>query len=393
MHNSHKYQHQQHHATTSSGRRVGGGAGSSAKIPTGSSGGGSSSGRRTIRHNHDNDGGEGEHRIYFLSALASTPVPFSLLTGVQVFTVAANGKTQPAILTLSVDRFTAYIRRGHHSGGGGGRSLPRTDSASSGSGIFAIFKDNNKMDERAIDIGEMDRIQRGQSTQKFEFAKKHVMNSSNSAATAKNIEVALKKADLTRNASASSNSSTTSATTFAIQQLDPALSFSIVFRGAHTLDFMAKTGHERDEICGTLDQILRAYQQGKSRVSTDVLLLRYVWLDVDRAKTGYINAQQFSRVLQAINFNMKQKDVTAAYEKFARILELDRSKRRRGLTFEQSATFLHKVRGERACFLFVSFCGRPQNHSAKLTWMQADVSLILARLLLFTSRSNAIAGW
>jgi hypothetical protein len=35
----------------------------------------------------------------------------------------------------------------------------------------------------------------------------------------------------------------------------------------------------RDEILDALDQILQTYQEQKKRVSNDVLLLRYVWLD------------------------------------------------------------------------------------------------------------------
>jgi hypothetical protein len=281
-----------------------------------------------------------EHRIYFLSALASMPVPFSLLTGLQIFIVAANGKTQPATLTLSVDRFTAYLRKDNATPTSRG-SLRRTSSgpSSGGSSVFSFGFRDPKVEERAIDIGEMDRVQRGQSTQQFELAKKHVK------ADNKAIEEGLKKAELQRNHSSSSNSSVTASV--AINQLDPALSFSIIFRGAHTVDLMAKSKHDRDEICDTLDRILQAYQRGKIRVSTDVLLLRYVWLDIDKAKTGYVTVNQIGQVLQAINFNMKQKDVVTAYDKFGKIIGLDRSNRRRGLTFEQSATFLHKVRSLR----------------------------------------------
>lgn len=188
----------------------------------------------------------------------------------------------------------------------------------------------------------MDRVQRGQSTQQFEFAKKHVAVIKNNP-NMTNFEVqVVAKAELNRNTSASSTSSAAQ-TLAAIQQLDPALSFSIIFRGAHTVDLMAATEQERNEICDVLDQILTAYQRGKIRVSTDLQLLRYIWLDVDKEKTGYVTVQQFGKVLHAINFNMKQKDVVTAYDKFGKIIGMDRMTRRKGLTFEQSATFLHKV--------------------------------------------------
>ena len=343
-----------------------------------SNGGGGKHSHTNISHNNnDNDGSP--YRIHFLSALASVPVPFTLMTGMPIYTVSANGKTQPATLTFSTDRFTVYIRHdtsssssssthttsntgSHYNGGGnasisstvgsGGGGLSRGSSEKSllGSSLFALgFTGNNnnnnsnsnRPDERAIDIGEMDRVQRGQSTQQFELAKKNVKSDTTNN---KVLDVLYKRAELQRNSSTSSNASLPSSTTTAmINKLDPSLSFSIIFRGAHTVDLMAQTEKDRNVICNTLDQILQAYRRSKSRVSTDILLLRYVWLDVDKAKTGYVSVQQFWQTLQAINFNKKLKEVAADYEKFGRTIGLDKSERKRGLTFEQSATFLHKV--------------------------------------------------
>jgi len=303
-----------------------------------------------------------DHKIYFLSALATIRVPVTLLSGVPIFTVAANGITSPAVLTLSRDRFTAYIRR-----------EGSAKSANSSVFSFGSRKTDAGASDRAIDIGEMDRIQRGQSTQQFEFAKKH--------AKALDVEVVLKKADLIRDYS--SGSTTPSNTLALIQQLDPSLSFSIIFRGAHTVDLMAQTKAERDEICDTLDAILVAYQRGKIRVSTDVLLLRYVFLDVDKDKTGYVTATQMGKVLQAINFNMKQKDVVSAYEQFGKVIGLDRAHRRKGLTFEQAATFLHKVRIRNAHWE-CCFC----------SWEMRNVTLTHSfSIFFFLHRSNATVGW
>jgi hypothetical protein len=41
---------------------------------------------------------------------------------------------------------------------------------------------------------------------------------------------------------------------------------------------------------------------------------------------------------------MKRQELTATYEKFGKTIGLDRSMRRKGLTFEQCCTFLHKVK-------------------------------------------------
>lgn len=247
----------------------------------------------------------GAPRIYFKSALASVPVHKHILGGVAIVIVAANGKSQPAVLTLSQDKFTIYIKR---------QTNP---------GVFAFFKRSDA--ERAVDIGEIDRIQRGQSTQQFEKAKKNAETK------------VLRKTELQRNSSAGTGST--------LQQLDPQRSYSIIFRGAHTLDLMADSQVARDEICNALDRVLLAYQRAKTRVANDVLLLRYIWLDVDqKEKTEYSNVTQIGKVLQQLNFSMRQRDLQAIYDKFGKVIGLNRTQRRRGLTFEQSATFLHKLK-------------------------------------------------
>lgn len=61
-------------------------------------------------------------------------------------------------------------------------------------------------------------------------------------------------------------------------------------------------------------------------------------------KKGTINATELQTVLERINFQMKQQELNATYEKFAKIIGLDRAQRRKGLTFEQCCTFLHKMK-------------------------------------------------
>jgi hypothetical protein len=65
--------------------------------------------------------------------------------------------------------------------------------------------------------------------------------------------------------------------------LHPNKSFSIIFRGARTLDLMMPSDN-RDDMLDALDLVLRAYQAAKVTVAKDVLLLRYIWLDVDKVR-------------------------------------------------------------------------------------------------------------
>lgn len=101
-------------------------------------------------------------------ALAHVVVPPILLEGVSVLRVKVNGSMRESFLTLSKDRFTVYItsskvateapaKRAWFSRG----PKPESPSVSTAADV----------DERSIDIGAIDRIQRGQVTHKFELAK------------------------------------------------------------------------------------------------------------------------------------------------------------------------------------------------------------------------------
>jgi hypothetical protein len=110
--------------------------------------------------------------------------------------------------------------------------------------------------ESAIDIEAIDRVRRGQATHKFVMAKKNQEDSIKSLGNEEQSE--------------------------ATAVLDPKRSFSIIFRGERTLDLMTLEADQRDGILDALDNVLQAYQAAKQKVTNDVLLLRYIWLDVKK---------------------------------------------------------------------------------------------------------------
>ena len=68
-------------------------------------------------------------------------------------------------------------------------------------------------------------------------------------------------------------------------ELESNRSFSIIFHGARTLDLMTINNNtliSRDELLNVLDKLIQAFSEAKITVGTDVQLLRYIWLDVDR---------------------------------------------------------------------------------------------------------------
>ena len=89
-----------------------------------------------------------------------------------------NGKSKGAYLTLSPDKFTIYVSAhkvrgnakgsGHRGGGGGGGVLrPILKKVTS----IGSNTDDDGINEKMIDIGSIDRIQRGQDTMGFEMAR------------------------------------------------------------------------------------------------------------------------------------------------------------------------------------------------------------------------------
>lgn len=309
-------------------------------------------------------GGEG-----FVHSLNEMPVPPALLEGLPVLSVSKSGSLKSACLTLSEDRFTIYITSGKGMRGGassplvgGGpmrkkllsrmarpmsmgsrdRSRSGKSSGSFGSPIASpvgsddlhrtpsILSDGTTVTaattdsaailgltgtlieamtfepsvDQVIELGSVDRIQRGQNTLRFERARKSRGGAS----------------------------------------LDLARSFSIIFRGERTLDLLVAEGTDREPILHALDRLLREYRENKRRVGNDVLLLRHVWVDVDRARKNRINVAELAIILDRINCFMKKKDLNTSYDKFARSIDLDKDDRKIGLTFDQVVTFLHKLK-------------------------------------------------
>jgi len=248
--------------------------------------------------------------------------------------VAANGTTTAVLLKISNDKFTVSLEPIQSKGG------------------FLSFATSRRQQGRNIDVGEMDRVQRGQSTLEFEKAKKamKVPTSTSGASSAGTAKPASAGNGSTGRSTVSTQFAAVAPTlSHSPATLDPNRSFSIIFRGAHTVDFMAMSPSDRNDICDALDRILRAYQRGKTRVASDVQLLRYVWLHIvspsggsGSSNNGRANSAVLSKILQEMNF--EQRNFQQTYDQFGKVIGLDRSARRQGLTFDQTATFLHKLK-------------------------------------------------
>jgi hypothetical protein len=110
----------------------------------------------------------------FKSCLNSVPVPNELMDGIQVLKILQNGKAKLYYLTLSSDRFVIYITpnklkhgKDNSSTGKGSISKPLMKRVTS----IGSNQDDDAENERSVDIGAIDRIQRDQHTFRFENAR------------------------------------------------------------------------------------------------------------------------------------------------------------------------------------------------------------------------------
>jgi len=278
-----------------------------------------------------------QHKSNFKSALEHISVPDSFLRGINVFRVNAKGKLEPATFTISADKFIISVlprmERINSSGRSGlkrpgilsrGRSGASARSISGGSiggstigensagGIDAGFSCSP---HPVVDIGSIDRIQSGQNTLLFEKARQREKRQTMSQRSHSGIPL-----------------------------LDESRSFSLVFRGAKTLDLMVDEGGDREKILYILGSMVTEYGRAKVKVGNEVLLLRYIWNDVDRDHSNTINEKEMGELLNRINFQVKEKNHNAVYQKFAKTLGLAKDQRRAGLTFDQCVTLLHKTK-------------------------------------------------
>ena len=184
-------------------------------------------------------------------------MPQILVDGIPVLRVYANGVTRKASLSLSSDKFTLFVK---------------TEKLIQKRSFFRspTKPQNSKNDDiddtgfRGIDIGAISKIQRGHARhRRFDMARSRTDS----------IKSLMSSVSLENSVSAST-----------VDELNPALCFSIIFRGDWTLDLMmSKTAKiSRDQILNALDHIINSYQNAKVQVSNDVLLLRYVWRDADK---------------------------------------------------------------------------------------------------------------
>ena len=237
--------------------------------------------------------------------------------------VSTKGNIDPRVLTLSDDLFTLFIS--HHPVSKKSKSpsdklryksykafskVKRSNTASSsrgGSGSQVSLK--MKQDIRVIDVADILFVQTG-----FIGSRK--------------LEAACKNATAT-----TSNSIT------------PQTVITIFHNNIKTLDFIFEDAEDREAILHAIELIRVAYRRVSATTMREELLLRYVWNDTDRDKSGLIDQSEFLRLLDRINVDIGGdgaielfKYVTA--DKIYTIIEGDEI----GITFDECIKVLQKLK-------------------------------------------------
>ena len=121
-----------------------------------------------------------------------------------------------------------------------------------------------------------------------------------------------------------------------------------------TLDLIIPDERDKDLILNSLRSIMLTYEEATENVPNDELLLRYIWHDIDKGKTGKLNKRELWNACRRMNFYKTKREFNATFktyydEKRRAVSEDSKWKRLRhhtGLDFRECLAFLraHKTR-------------------------------------------------
>jgi len=257
----------------------------------------------------DLESSQSEAKSNFKSALDHVAVPPVFFEGIKLFKVSPpKGKLEPCTIVLSRDKFVLSVQprvQEQRQDSNGGRSSPLkrpsilTRRNRSGASVDSSYSNGGSVDtgsvtsyssistssvHMAVDIGSIDRISSGQNTLLFEKAKQR------------------EKRQSIRNMNG-------------VPLMEEKRCFSLLFRGAKSLDLMVDDSGDREQFLFVMDNLVSEYNKAKSKVGNEVLLLRYIWNDVDRDNSNTINEKEMVDLLNRINFEIREKNHVAVYTK------------------------------------------------------------------------------
>jgi phosphatidylinositol phospholipase C delta len=104
----------------------------------------------------------------------------------------------------------------------------------------------------------------------------------------------------------------------------------------------------RDDILQGLLNVMEQYQIYKQQASKEVLLMRYLWRDVDKDHSETLDERELLSVMRKVSMNHKlTTDCKARLKMFAmKKMKWDKKKARSGYSFDQAVTFLYHMQNQ-----------------------------------------------
>mmetsp|Transcript_9705 Transcript_9705/g.14902 ORF Transcript_9705/g.14902 Transcript_9705/m.14902 type:complete len:839 (-) Transcript_9705:154-2670(-) len=218
---------------------------------------------------------------YVSEALAGISSPQSVQKGIKATKVARRGQLAKRVLTISEDRYALFVTHKKLSNGKKGVSFRVASTLKTPfkaiRGIFvqpAGITGGGESFVRYIDVADINGVQEGViGTQKLELAQDKLDKKRDEIVT-------------------------------------------IIHHGNRTVDVALANPEKRTEFMRVVKEMIDVYQDTKSRVGNEELLLRYIWYDVDANRDGSIGLKEFSKIL--LRINLKKKNASKIFKKYCK---------------------------------------------------------------------------
>mmetsp|Transcript_27553 Transcript_27553/g.33457 ORF Transcript_27553/g.33457 Transcript_27553/m.33457 type:complete len:1478 (+) Transcript_27553:475-4908(+) len=169
---------------------------------------------------------------------------------------------------------------------------------------------------RQIDISTIDRVQRGQLTQRFNLAKQ-----------------THKSALQMQKAAGSVIPGTT---------LEETNSLSVVYNGCkESIDIIVPNDSDLNALVNGINDLIAMYKLSTRKVHRDVLLVEHAWVDSDRHLKATCSFNDFTTMLPYLNADINRLTLNSLYKKFCQSAN---TRPEAGINVRQAALFLDQLR-------------------------------------------------
>ena len=126
--------------------------------------------------------------------------------------------------------------------------------------------------------------------------------------------------------------------------INPETFITIFHNNSKTLDFIIEDAEDREAIIHAIELIRVTYRTISATTMREELLLRYVWNDTDRDKSGLIDKSEFLRLLDRININLEGDRAIDLFKHVTAEKNITEEEEEGGITFDECIKVLQKLK-------------------------------------------------